>query len=278
MSLSPYVSVGLVAFAGLAQSATVLADGHTCENFSVAYPTAADIPKIMWFDAFTYEVNESIAYDMWWDSGANPNHDVTTAYVSSGAITIPKDTHFDSNGLIDRCYLDSYHKPEDDVLDNAGHPTYKPEDFKVCTPWKERSCCKPAVQESVDILKNWYGVEWAWDACGTISPACKKFYKEENCFYECSPNAGLFRKYRTANSSHHTVGGGTMYDPNDADHNKWSIYKMPIKASYWNAWHEACKNDMISIDYTEPTLPSGATAHGAAALAVAVVLASTLSI
>jgi hypothetical protein len=36
-----------------------------------------------------------------------------------------------------------------------------------------------------------------------------------------------------------------VHDPADEEHNKWEIHRMPIKASYCNAFYEACKNDFF---------------------------------
>ena len=52
--------------------------------------------------------------------------------------------------------------------------------------------------------------------------------------YECDVNAGLFRKFNS-----------TIYNQSNPAHNTWQIEGMPIKASYCDAWFQACKNDMF---------------------------------
>ena len=68
-------------------------------------------------------------------------------------------------------------------------------------------------------------------ACG-ISSECKKYFIEESCFYECDRNVGKWRKH---------------VDCDDAgEDNGWEISGMPVKASYWDAWYEACKDDYFA--------------------------------
>jgi folate receptor len=66
-------------------------------------------------------------------------------------------------------------------------------------------------------------------ACG-ISSGCKKYFIEESCFYECDRNVGKWRKHAEC----------------DGGNNGWEISNMPIKASYWDAWYEACKDDYFA--------------------------------
>ena len=62
------------------------------------------------------------------------------------------------------------------------------------------------------------------DGCGKLSSACEQFFIEEGCFYECDHNLGKWRKHE-----------------NRTNDNGWEIEGMPIKASYCDAWYEACK-------------------------------------
>jgi len=219
----------------------------TCQKFSVKYPTAESIAKVMWFDSFIYETDENVAYDMW--PTDDHNDLLSVKFKNSGTISVANSTHFNAEGQIDKCYLDSYHKDADDPLDNMAHPLYKSEGYGVCTPWKDRGCCTPETQVSEEAIKTLYGAKSAWDICGPMSDACAKFYLEEDCFYECSPNAGLFKKYTTDGAASHNNTGGEFYDPLDDGHNKWAIYQMPIKASYFDAWHAACKDENIRIKW-----------------------------
>jgi len=81
-------------------------------------------------------------------------------------------------------------------------------------------------------LKEGYGKEYHWDRCGPLSPECERFFVQEACFYECEPSAGLYRKYHPS-----------VFNASNPDHNEWQMSKMPIKASYCDAWFTACRND-----------------------------------
>lgn len=65
------------------------------------------------------------------------------------------------------------------------------------------------------------------NGCGQLSSACEKFFIEEGCFYECDHNVGKWRKHDDCGS--------------DGTGNEWEIEAMPIKASYCDAWYEACR-------------------------------------
>ena len=66
------------------------------------------------------------------------------------------------------------------------------------------------------------------NGCGQLSSACEKFFIEEGCFYECDHNVGKWRKHDDCGS--------------DGTGNEWEIEAMPIKASYCDAWYEACSS------------------------------------
>lgn len=280
MSLSTFSS-SLFALA-LARSAS--AGRADCKRFGAVHPTPRDIPVDLWFGSFTYETDETKAYDMWWEGAVNPNDALTKTLVASSAIAVPDNTHFNADGVVDKCYLNDKHKDEDDFLGNVAHPEYDPGDFTVCQPWKERSCCKPETVNTVDTIKNLYGPRWIWDKCGALSPACDKFYLEESCFYECSPNAGLYRQFRSSTqaATHTAQTGGVVANASNASHADadWQITKMPIKASYWDAWHAACKDDVICVGSKDadcdPVVPSTSgtptIAPAAGTLTVAVTL------
>ena len=80
--------------------------------------------------------------------------------------------------------------------------------------------------------KNLYGDGYDVNGCGKLSSQCEKYYFEESCFYECDKNMGKWRKHRDCSDA----------APGD---NGWQIANMPIKATYCDAWYNACKNDMI---------------------------------
>ena len=77
-----------------------------------------------------------------------------------------------------------------------------------------------------------YGDDYNHNFCGQVSSKCHKFFIEEACFYECDKNMGKWRKHDDCSDK----------KPND---NGWEIANMPIKASYCDAWYEACKEDPI---------------------------------
>ena len=65
---------------------------------------------------------------------------------------------------------------------------------------------------------------------GELSPACQQYFIDEACLYECDEHAGRYR--------HHT-------NCSDEDANTWQMMGMPIKASFWDSWYEACKDDLF---------------------------------
>jgi len=79
-----------------------------------------------------------------------------------------------------------------------------------------------------------YGDKYRWDRCGPLSAACQQYFVDEACTYECDVNAGKWRLHGQTNSS----------ECNDS--NGWQISNMPIKASFANAWYEACKDDLFA--------------------------------
>lgn len=148
-------------------------------------------------------------YTMWFFDHVNPN-DAMAAKLGK-----PK---------ADKCHLDYYHKD--------GAPTPESDDMRECHPWKDNACCHKKTVTSVTQIKEAYGEKYHWDRCGTLSEACERFFVMEACFYECDPNAGLYRKFPDG-----------VYNASDDSHNKWQMHKMPIKRSFCNAWHRACFND-----------------------------------
>ena len=65
------------------------------------------------------------------------------------------------------------------------------------------------------------------NGCGKLSSTCEAFFIEEGCFYECDHNLGKWRKHVDCADENKTNG--------------WQIEGMPIKASYCDAWFQACK-------------------------------------
>jgi len=197
-----------------------------CKRFDQIYASGKELCENMWNDAFVYEEDESKAYTMWFFDKSNPN-DATSRGL--GLLS----------GKHDTCHLDYYHKDT---------PGPEPENFTECHPWKENACCVHGTVETADKLKEGYGAQYHWDRCGPLTPECERFFVQESCFYECDPNAGLFRKWNTTVYDARCDAGATGYDKAHAtaqgcSHNAWQMHKMPIKASYCDAWLTACASD-----------------------------------
>jgi len=181
----------------------------TCKPIGELYQNGEAICNELFGDSFMYSTDEDKAYTMWWFGGASPNE----AAAAANGLTVPS-----------TCELEYNHKtapgPEGNITE--------------CHPWKENACCDASTVKSAEALNKGYGAGYEWDRCGPMSDECARFFVQEACMYECDVTAGLYRKYtdeEAANASH------------PGFENKWAIHKMPIKASYCNAWHDACRND-----------------------------------
>lgn len=163
-------------------------------------------------DAFTYEVDEDKAYTMWWFDKTNPN-DKTAETLG---LTVP-----------DTCGLQYLHKEA---------PSAEADSFTECHPWKDNACCHNSTVASAETLRKAYGPGYEWDRCGPMSPECSRFFVQEACLYECDVTAGLYRK-----CSDEEVAAAK--DGDACFENTWEMYKMPIKASYCDAWYNACAKD-----------------------------------
>jgi len=182
-----------------------------CKRFDEIYPTGKELCEKMWDGAFVYEPNENNAYTMWFFDDVNPN-DATSK--SLGKL---------NSSVHETCHLNYFHKDK---------PGPEPDEFTECHPWKKDACCAHGTVETRTKLKEGYGKEYHWDRCGAISPECERFFVQEACFYECDPNAGLFRKFHSS-----------IYNESNPNHNEWQVHAMPIKASYCDSWFTACRKD-----------------------------------
>eukprot|EP00043_Microstomoeca_roanoka_P029658 m.22659 g.22659 ORF g.22659 m.22659 type:complete len:283 (-) comp9352_c0_seq1:381-1229(-) len=193
-------------------TATIAAEASdpACRPFHEIYANGKALCESMFDEAFVYETDEEKAYTMWYFDAENPN-DLTTALRGE---TVP-----------DTCEIRGYQKET---------PGPEPEDFTECHPWQDYACCTQETTSSTDKLRKLYGPEYHWDRCGPLSGSCERFFVQEACFYECDANVGLFRRYNS-----------TVYNASNPLHNDWEVYKMPIKASYCDAWFTACRNDMF---------------------------------
>merc|ERR1719276_285668 len=97
-------------------------NAQLCKKFSDKYPSGESLPTDLWYGAFTYEEDETKAYDMWFeDASNNPNDALTKTFVDDEVIVPNDEAHFNEDGLVDVCYLDYGHK-DDEELDNSVHP------------------------------------------------------------------------------------------------------------------------------------------------------------
>lgn len=242
-----------------------------CRPMSQIYPTGKELCENMWSDSFEYYNStdaDTKAYTMWFfDAKNNPNQQVVQNVWGTSAVA---PISFGNGGTgeikipIEKCWLDYYHK------DDVGP---EPETFTECHPWKESSCCRKETVGSAEKLKMAYGAGYHWDRCGKLSPECERFFVQEACFYECEPSAGLYRKFHpwgsdSSGSNKLPIDHPGSYhydsrcDPDAPDynpslatdtsicgthgpHNTWQMWKMPIKASYCDAWWTACHTDLF---------------------------------
>lgn len=186
----------------------------TCTTFSEIYTSGQDLCETMFGDAFEYTADEDNAYTMWWFDESNPNDAIAASL----------------NKSMDTCELQYFHK--------SGAPTAESSSFTECHPWQSNACCYESTVTTPKALKDAYGSGYEWDRCGALSEACDRFFVQEACFYECDVNAGAYRKCSDAE----VAAAGD--DADDAcSYNTWEMYKMPIKASYCDAWYTACYDD-----------------------------------
>jgi len=182
-----------------------------CKRFDEIYASGKELCENMWDGAFSYELNETNAYTMWFFEAQNPNDAIAKRLGK-----LNESGH-------DVCHLSYFHKDE---------PGPEPDNFTECHPWKDNACCSHETVMTAQKLKEGYGAEYHWDRCGKLSSECERFFVQEACFYECEPNAGLYRKWHPS-----------IHNSSNPDHNEWQMFKMPIKASYCDAWFTACRKD-----------------------------------
>lgn len=63
-----------------------------------------------------------------------------------------------------------------------------------CTPWKTRACCTEEVTRKIheDSLYSFNFNHCMHQTRKEMSPECHRHFKQDHCFYECSPNIGPF--------------------------------------------------------------------------------------
>eukprot|EP00479_Gromia_sphaerica_P007026 TRINITY_DN2197_c0_g1_i1.p1 TRINITY_DN2197_c0_g1~~TRINITY_DN2197_c0_g1_i1.p1 ORF type:complete len:236 (-),score=48.04 TRINITY_DN2197_c0_g1_i1:215-922(-) len=101
------------------------------------------------------------------------------------------------------------------------------DDFVECHPWKSNSRCSNDTVATIRLEELYPGTA-AWDVCGTLSPACERFFVYESCFYECEPNTALYRRHLGDNPD-----------------NEWEMYQMPISADFAEAFYFTCHADSV---------------------------------
>ncbi|GFT85496.1 folate receptor alpha [Nephila pilipes] len=109
---------------------------------------------------------------------------------------------------------------------------YKPgkEDslHEQCLPWKDHSCCTEEVSVGVHESNMYnFTLDHCFSQSGiNMSSQCRKYFNQNDCFYECEPHIGLWvvQAQRKIASER--------------------FYKVPLCASDCNAWFNACKNDL----------------------------------
>jgi len=218
-----YFTTPLVAMLCVLVTQGGYADGSAapeCKRFDELYQNGKEMCENMWDGSFVYETNESKGYTMWFFDAVNPNDATARALGKLGA------------AAHDTCHLDSRHKDA---------PGPEPDTFTACHPWKNEACCLHDTVPTRDLMNEGYGAEWKWDRCGPLSHECDRFFVQEQCFYECDANLGLYRKFHL--SALPLRAGTQLYNSSDTTHNQWQIHAMPIKASYCDAWFTACHQD-----------------------------------
>lgn len=124
--------------------------------------------------------------------------------------------------FLDKCIDSKNHKskPGREGKDFLGH----------CQPWSNHSCCTTSTADKIeaDGILSLYNM--VLDQCPTIknmSANCRKHFKRDTCFYECSPNLApwigvdsVSKKTRKERATH-----------------------IPLCAKDCDTWFEDCKDD-----------------------------------
>ncbi|XP_054718220.1 folate receptor gamma-like [Uloborus diversus] len=123
---------------------------------------------------------------------------------------------------------------KDDLLNwcldsvNHKHKPGKEDDLHLqCVPWRDHACCTADV--TVDLhetdLYN-FTLDHCYDQLHVkMSKECRRHFNQNNCFYECEPNIGLWVVKTTRQIASER------------------FYKVPLCASDCETWFNACKDD-----------------------------------
>ena len=134
--------------------------------------------------------------------------------------------------LPEQCLKGSHHKSS---------PSKESEQFLECTSFRDASCCTVNVSNEVHHHRAKTLYAFHWDLCGELSPACERFLKWEECFYQCEPTL--------------------IYYENPAK--LGYIRDVPICASFCNRWFEVriILYYWIDVAYKIPPLIIGALSY-----------------
>lgn len=203
-----------------------------CRPFREIYTGGQQLCERMFGSAFVYSESEGRAFTMWFDDPQdNPN--------DRAAVTLDQPAP-------EACLIQYFHRDIPAKATRFLQPN-------ACPPWREHGCCSPATVESVSVLKGMYGREFQWDRCGPLTPECEHFFVAEACFYECDVNMGLYRKYPEGTYDPRCDKKSSQFDAafsaaHKCNHNSWEVEGMPIKASFCNAWFNACSEDFFCAE------------------------------
>ncbi|XP_069684288.1 folate receptor gamma-like [Periplaneta americana] len=127
----------------------------------------------------------------------------------------------DPDQLLNWCLDGKHHK---------SRPGPEEELYKQCSPWAKRSCCTHNTTRNAHH-SNLYNFNY--DHCShkkNMSEDCRRHFRQDLCFYECSPNVGPW----TVKVS--------MKIRNER------FYQVPLCQSDCIAWFSACVDDYTCID------------------------------
>jgi len=221
-------------FLHLALSATENFGGLTCKKFSEIYSDGTDMCTTMWSNSFTVPGTEDV-YTMGFFDATNPN----TVYSNRHNVT-------DINGKTLNDYINPLTSQPKCQLEDLQMPEAKAMglgNYTQCHSFHESACCEKKTITSFETVNAMYGQQYHIDRCGPMSDECKNFFMMEACFYECDPNAGLFRMFSDAQVQADLAENGTLTWTN-----KWQMHGMPIRKGFCDNWFAACYNDYFCAD------------------------------
>lgn len=62
--------------------------------------------------------------------------------------------------------------------------------YLQCKPWQSRACCEDNTTLAFHLNKVWLGFNMDHCPGHNLSDACRNWFLQDLCFYECSPNTG----------------------------------------------------------------------------------------